>query len=538
MTTFRIFSVVTICGILAAAPAWAAESETPPPIARVVIYPDGALVTRPIAVTCHKGTTTAELRGLPPTIDTNSLRAAVSGDDARLEGLSVVQRVREQSYSDDLAALEEQIHAAEVRGEALKQQAARADVDRERATALQQGIGPYVAREAAVEPKPNVAAWTAALDQTRKTIEQSQELKRRALIESREVQKQLAELQRRRSELQAAAPQKALDAKVALSCTGRASVELSYVVPEASWSPAYEARADEAHGTVTLRVLAQVQQSTGESWKDVAVTLSTALSSRDARPPKQQRLYLGANEQAPEKKVLVRREETADHLDADKNEAPAAGGEAAADQGLSVQLRVPGSVDVPGTGQSVRVPIETLDLPASFGLVVVPKVLPYVVHRAVAQNSAHYPLLPGPVDLFARGGYLGTGQLERTAEHDQLKLAFGLDEMTKVHRVVLAEQVVEKNFLGTSRKLKYGYRVELASSAKSPTSVEVQEPIPVSELDDVKVSVEKETTTPGAQLLASDGLLTWSVPLQPGERKNVEVHFSVEIPSSYDSNGL
>ena len=67
--------------------------------------------------------------------------------------------------------------------------------------------------------------------------------------------------------------------------------------------------------------------------------------------------------------------------------------------------------------------------------------------------------------------------------------------------------------------------------------MELQEHIPVSELEDVKVVVEKETTG-GYSQVATDGLLAWPVTLGPGERKTVELHFTVEVPTKYDPAGL
>lgn len=516
----------------------ALAAETPPPVVRATVYPDGAMVVRAVEADCRSGEATAEFAGLPPALDPSSIHASATGNDANIKGLSVVDRLREKPYGEELTRIDAQLKDLTSKIAAIQRDTTRAQSAAARATTMRQSMAPFLAREAVVEAKPNLAAWTAGMETTRKAIEESRKTIRANEIQSRELNKQLEDLRQRRELLAGSAPEHAWDVRVALSCSTRTRVELSYVVDSAGWSPVYEARADEAAGTVALSMLALVHQATGEKWNDATVILSTSLSRRDARPPNMERLYLGANEKKEEKKVLVRRNEAAQHLSEAGGKNDSSGGEAAPqDQGLSVQLTIPGAVDVPGDGSNVRLAVETHTLPAQFSLATAPKVQPVVVHRAVLRNESHHPLLPGPIDLFNKGGYLGTTRLDRTAEHDDLKLAFGLDENVKVKRVVLKEQSSQTGLFGSNRRLEYGYRIELSAAGSKATKVEVQEHVPVSELDDVKVLVAKETT-PGAQLVAADGIMTWTVPLQPGEKKNVELHFTIDIPSSYDSGGL
>jgi uncharacterized protein (TIGR02231 family) len=528
---------VALATALLAAPAFA--GEMPPPVIRATVYPDGAIVVRAVDAECRSGAATADFLGLPPVLDPNSVRAAATTPDASVMGLSLTDRLRERPYGDELARLDAEIKDVQRQIDDLERDSQRALVSQQRAASLRERMAPFVAREAVVEVKPNVAAWTAGLAATRKAIEDARATAHDDGIRIRKLTEKRDDLQRHRNELSGAAPEHAWDARVALSCSGRTHVELSYVVVEAAgWTPLYEAREDPAAGNVSLAMLAQVHQATGEPWSDVGITLSTAHAVRDSRPPTLQRLYLGAMEHKEEQKVLVRRDEAAQHLSrpTDKNAEPT-GPALPEDQGLSVQLAIQGTSDVPGDGSMIRLPVETHTLAAHFSLLSVPKVLPAVVHRAVFRNETGHPLLPGPVDLFGRSGFLGTSHLDQIAEHDDVKLAFGLDEAVKVKRVVLREQSSQTGLFGSSRRLDYAYRVELNAAGSTPVKVEVQEHIPVSELDDVKVTVGKETSE-GAQVSAVDGLLTWLVPLQPGEKKNIELHFSIDITSSYESGGL
>ena len=67
--------------------------------------------------------------------------------------------------------------------------------------------------------------------------------------------------------------------------------------------------------------------------------------------------------------------------------------------------------------------------------------------------------------------------------------------------------------------------------------VELSEHVPVSELDDVKVELEPESTV-GYTLAANDGIATWKVPLAPGEQRTVDLAFHVDAPSDYDTGAM
>lgn len=540
-----ILSTLLLPALLLAAPALAAEEarEAPPPVVKAVVYPDRALVTRMIKVDCAKGPLAAVFKALPFGLDPTTLKAAASGADAQVEGVSLYQRVLAEAQTAQLKDLDAQIEALQVKVQEQNQVRERALAERGQAESLRGMSVPFITREAAVEKKPNLPAWAAAFDATRDLMDEADGRRRAADVARRELGQKLQELQVRRAQIASAAPRRVQDAELAVRCgaSGPARVELSYMTGGVSWEPLYEARANDARNAIDLSVLASIVQATGEPWKDVEVTLSTATTRRDATPPQLQRLYLGATPEVQDKKVLVRRDEEVSRLSSVAPAGAPSTGEApmaAEDQGLSVQLRVPGTVDFPGDGRPTRVAVETLKLAASFQLLTMPKLLPHAFRSAEAQNTARYPLVPGRVDLFSGGGFIGSTRLPLVSRGDKVKLAFGIDEQVKVKRIVVEELKKDPGFFGSTRRLTYAYRVELQSFAPRAAEVRLQEQVPVSQMDDVKVLIDPKATTQGWELAKDDGFVTWKVALAPKEKKTVELRFAVEIPAKYDSSSL
>jgi uncharacterized protein (TIGR02231 family) len=506
-----------------------------PQVSSVVVYPDRAQVTRVAQAPCG-GRTAVLFEGIPPAADPSSFRA--SANLGTVEGLRGFERTRKEAFSRELAQVESELEKVNVEQRALQDAAARAATGRRVGAQYETVATALISRDMTVG-KPDTRSWqsafdqslTARLDAAQKGAELSEQQRLLAWREE--------DLRRRQGQLQTAATRRERVAEVLVSCPrGRPTmVELTYLVGGASWSPHYEARAQEPQG-VELGAWATVQQSTGEDWTGARLTLSTAVPSQDATVPEIRRLVVYVQRRTDEKKVLVRREETISHAQvgsADKAEGE--GSLAARAQGLSVQLEVPKPVDVPGTGQAVRVFVGRYKLPSQFAWRSAPALAPFAFRVAEVTNAAPFPLLAGPLESFGKSGFLGRYPQERVAQGAPFTLTFGVEDQVKVKRVVLEEVKREAGLFNMRKRYRYAYRFELANHLPGPVELELTDRVPVAELDDVTVEIGKKTTA-GYTVHPQDGVVTWKLRLDKGEQRNVELHFHVDVPDSYDTGGL
>ncbi|HVH97895.1 MAG TPA: DUF4139 domain-containing protein [Enhygromyxa sp.] len=89
-------------------------------------------------------------------------------------------------------------------------------------------------------------------------------------------------------------------------CTGpglveRVRVKLHYFVPGARWAPSYTVRLDGSMRTGSLELHALVGQATGEDWRGVALTLSTAIPQQWTELPKLESQRIGRRQPPPTK---------------------------------------------------------------------------------------------------------------------------------------------------------------------------------------------------------------------------------------------
>jgi uncharacterized protein (TIGR02231 family) len=496
-------------------------------VTRVVVYPDRAQVTRAVQVSCGAQAVTAEFASLPPSADPASLRAQVS--EGGVESVDVVEEPRAGAFSSEVNDLEQQLRSIGAQLAALRDAREKAQGLDRLAGNLETVSAELISGEIS---QPDVKAWRSALDQTLKARLEAARQRSEAGVRERELNQRAADAHHRLSQLGQARDRRERRAEVLVSCPAghSARVELTYLVGGASWQPAYEARAGE--NAVELSLFATVRQSTGEKWEGAQLALSTAVPSDDATPPEVSALRVFADPREPPKKVLVRRDELQRHAEAGGAGRSATVGLPAEQQGLSVQLVVKGPADVSGDGTPARILVASTRLAAAFAWKTVPREVPFVFRVADLVNTAPFPLLAGEVDLFRRGAYLGRIPLERTAEGARFHLSFGLEEGVKVKRVVLEEIARDQGLFKSAQRFRYAYRFELENHLGRAEQIELSEQMPVSELSDVEVALEDRTTA-GFKRNLEDGIVTWKLSLAPGEKRELQLAFHVDVPNDY-----
>lgn len=503
----------------------------------VVVFPDRAQVTRVAAVQCGARVPVV-FENVPPVAAQGSFRATLKGEGS-IDGLRAELVSRQKEYSEKATAVRTQLEALAVQLETLGDQLSALQTQQRANQKYNDIAAQLISRELADAPNPK--GWTQALDGTLSSsfsaAKQASELSSKLRV----LRLEQEELLRQQQELQLASARQSWTVEVLATCPAGKPAELSltYLVGGTGWSPEYEARANEAEGTVELSTWATLQQGTGEDWSQVELSLSTAMPSLNATPPQLKVLQLSAYDKGPEKKVLVRREEYVDRAQAGSgaiDQSPS-GGLIAREQGLSVQLAVPEKARVPGDGAPVRLFVGKAKLKAKFELRAAPRALPAAFRVAELNNSGAWPLLPGRLDAFRSTGLVGRYQLDRVPQGGVFTLTFGLEDSLRVKRTIVDELKRDVGLFNDKKRFTYAYKFEVANYGKQAVTLTLAEQLPVSELADIAVSIGEKTTT-GYVMDKEDGIAKWALPLKPGEKKTVELTFRVDVPNSYDTGGL
>ncbi|HOX46245.1 MAG TPA: mucoidy inhibitor MuiA family protein [Myxococcota bacterium] len=521
----------------------AVRAEDPaPPIEKVVVFADRADVTRSTAATCQAGRAEVVFSGLPTGIDQRTLRADASGKakaigtTSRLVPLEEDRDVRVAALRKELQAAYDEQRRLEEELQGLAERGGGVD-----------GYGNYfqtLAREEARNAKPDLGAWERVLDFMRLERLNASERRVELQVSLRKKARELQRLERRLARLAPSAVAEALSVAVAVECRGeeRPRVSLSYVVPGATWKPEYDLRFLPRSGKVgpgkaELTVAVVVQQSTGEDWQGVELNLSTAKPRLGAEAPYPAPIVIQGYK-AGEQKILVDAMEKREQLAGPGDTAAAAGPQSASfeDRGQSCMLTMPRKASVQADGRPYWMPLDVVSADASAKLITIPRLKPYVFQVVQLKNPAAYPLLPGRLHAYRSGSYVGDTKLEYKAAGEPMEVSLGLDEELRIERKPIEERDREAGALSTKKHIDRAYRFKLSNGSRGGVPVEIREGVPVSKTEEVEIEIVKDDTSPGYQLDKHRGILSWVVDLKPGEKKELDLRYSIHLPEDWQVN--
>lgn len=496
----------------------------------LLLTEDRGLLTRRGAASWAGGPATLRVSGLSPVLVDASVQVALRGPGVAAGHVRVerrwvpLQRPSERS-ADQLAR---EARALADRVEAL-------DAALERVAARGLGINAELQRYAALlirnagrglsEP----ARMDADLARLRARLLEIPERSASLRAERQEAQRAKADLEALIGAIERG--EQRLETTISIAATApegpiEAELELRYLLPDALWRPAYEARLRTgATPQVRWLVQAMVWQRTGEDWPDVRVTLSTARPSAGAALPPLHDDPLGVRPKTPEERRTVK----ADFRDQVIQTAALAEGQAEAlpgvdDGGETRVLRASAPVRLPSDGRPHRVHVSGFDAPASLRWLCVPERDASVFRELSLENRGAEPLLAGPVVLVLDGAYVGVGDIPFVAPGERYALSFGSNDDVVVG--FQRTRKVEKRKL-LSDLVWFVTETTLHHTGGAPLDLEVLGRLPVSELEKVTVVRAPSSRTPEGP--DEHGHVRWRLRLQPGGREELSLGFRLEL---------
>src|SRR5712672_1864606 len=277
MTSLIVFTT------LAAMQARAANVEATSAVDAVTVYPDGASVTRAIAVDLPGGDNTLVIKDFPLTLDPSSLR--VEGEAGAKLTIGAIDTRRPRAAPPvDRPELDKRI-------EALKDERANLDGAIAAATARRKFAERFAeASPAGIgdkgEARP-IADWRAAFAAVAEEVASADAAIRDAERKQRDIDREIARLESDR----AIKPPSKLEVRIDLAATAatRTALRVTYAVRNARWTPLYDARLDtgakDRKPALELVRRAEITQATGEDWSNVTLGVSTVRVARGGNAP-------------------------------------------------------------------------------------------------------------------------------------------------------------------------------------------------------------------------------------------------------------
>jgi uncharacterized protein (TIGR02231 family) len=551
-------------------PALAQEAPAVLPLAAaasaVTLYPDQATVTRTGAIDLPAGDSLIVLGGIPAGLLRDSVTARGTAAAAVAIGAVEVRQAsfdpragdaRRAELTERLRAIDDEIATVDVR---IAAQAAQlALIERLGAGFAAQPARPPAAGDS---PRPALdpAAWRSAWETVRDGTAEAAEATRIARQARRTLEAQRALVQAEIGGLRPTPPG-TLEITVALRAEAATRLELSvsYQVPGARWQPVYEARLDSTAGRLTLRQEAIVTQRTGEDWRDVTLTLSTARPAADQRAPELQpwRIRLVDPAEAARLAAALR-----DQVERRPQAAPTRGATAAApageappapapreaeavaavtaSAGFAVEYRIPGRATLRSDGTDRRVRIGDLAAEAGLSVRAIPRLDPRGFLIARFANPGETPTLPGQASLHLDGVFVGRVALPMLRPREETVLSFGPDDRVRVSYAIQAQRRGEEGGLLSARTRSRTTEalITIRNFHQRRMDIVVADQLPVSGEEPLAVTLIADPAPSARDVDGRPGVLTWSATYAPGEERRIRFGYTVTLPRDREVIGL
>lgn len=531
-----------------ASPSWAADVDATSAIDTVAVYPDGATVTRVIAIDLGSGDSTLVAKDFPLTLDPSSLR--VEGEaGAKLTIGTIDARPPRAAPPVNLPELDKRIEAfkderADLQG-AIDAAIARRKFAQRFAEASPAGLGEKG------EARP-ITEWRAAFTAVAEEVAAADTAIRDAARKQREIDRQIAQLEADRS----AKPPSKLEVRidVASATATKATLRVTYAVRNARWLPLYDARLDtgakDRKPQLELVRRAEVTQSTGEDWSNVTLGVSTVRIARGGSAPVLGTL-VAQYPQVPKPMAAGSMPDNA-RLRSSLAPAPAAepaqadrlqqfkfgAGTAIGEQEATAEIgdfqatfKIPGRVSLSVAEGAKSLKIAAMTVPADLAVRAAPVMDPTAFLEASFKQTDDTTLLPGKVAIYRDGVFVGRGKLSASVKDDIVRLGFGADDKVKVERAVLKRNEGSAGLIVTSKTDERAFKTTVRNGHDFPIHVAIEDQLPVSENDEIVVEMLPATTPPTAKDIHDRrGVLEWSFDAKPGEVKDINFAWRVRWP--------
>jgi uncharacterized protein (TIGR02231 family) len=315
---------------------------------------------------------------------------------------------------------------------------------------------------------------------------------------------------------------------------GEGTIRCGYGVPCAQWRPRHEAHLmqDDRALLVTHGV---IWQNTGEDWKDICLTLSTAKPSLglDAELPGEDMLELREKTREERKTIrimardqAIQKTGLADEL-MEEPPLPVDGGE-------TQIYRLPEKVTLMSQRRPHFFKIDQLWMDATTSLYAAPELDSHVFHRSIVRNTQARPILAGPVLLQRKGIFIGAGRLDFVGPNEVFHLWWGSEDLLSISRYV--DEKTDDPRLLQGPKIHRTISLHMRNLSGEATFFQLHERVPTSELEQIRVKVKdlpERASGPD-----SDGFIMIEVDMGPGEEKTIGYSYTLDIDRDVDYQGV
>ncbi|WP_061247188.1 mucoidy inhibitor MuiA family protein [Leptospira noguchii] len=356
----------------------------------------------------------------------------------------------------------------------------------------------------------------------------------------KDLKKKLSELQGKMNVILSLSEKSSRMTKILVSFTGTEKKEgrlnLTYQSGKVSWKPFYSVSMD-GKEKVEFEYFAEINQESGEDWKNINLLLSTSSPDVSGRRPRlsSQRLYDQKKQTNKDGIVAIQGQNLAEESNvAPEVESPEAEMTGRSEEsGSGFLFRYSKPVTLLSRKESKKISLASFVTEAAFTTLYVPSLKRYPLIKGIFKNVSGFPILPGEVAVFRQAGMVGTSNFGYVSPGEKAEISFGSEnEIRAIYRK--ESNQTKEGILSGTKIIEKSIRVELENFGKESRTISFQESIPVSGVENVKVLIDSNTTPGHSEIKKDSGILEWKLDLKPNQKQEIKLKYRVSFPADFD----
>ena len=540
MNKFAIAALLTVASSLYASTAAATEVETS--VSEVIVYTDGALVTRSAILNLVAGEQQIELTGLPSNLDAETLRLEVNNKGVRVGQVNIKVNEFIESTDPVVVSLKDKIA---VKGNQIRQLQ-----DSSNAAQLQlkflDSLATGYSKQAwigSAQGSADVVSWQKALGLMQSGSEAANKIIRKNILSVSRLNSEMSLLQRELSDKRSL---KASNSSVFINLSSnelsKAVVKVHYLQDQAGWGPSYEARLSSADGKLLLAQKAVLWQGTEEAWPNAKVTLSTSQPSQQMQAPKLNSQFFDLREKP--RPVQARRSKAyasapmASSQAGDREAIVVAGTKRVAEWSGSYSQNFPiaGRISVSNNDdETQRYDLEIFEFSVKLVTQITPMQSTQAYLSARFTHAGKTPIYGDQMLVYVDGVLMGSAQMPTILPGAEVTLPMGIDRRIEVkvdnlgglggHAGVIKKQVTDSTDLV----------FEITNRRSSLANIEVRAVYPVSKNKALKITIgDNATPATESNVDGNTGVALWQREVKAGETWSINYNVSRTRPADRD----
>lgn len=321
-------------------------------------------------------------------------------------------------------------------------------------------------------------------------------------------------------------------------------MRISYITPDAGWSPAYDIRSQGMDKPILLTYKADVIQNTGLNWDKVKLILTSTNPSLNITAPTLSPWYLSLyNNTAKfrQSNMDMKMAMPAPALEA-MSEAPRAQLSKGVTRYVTTNnngINLSHAIALPYTLKNSTEPntlvINQKEVVADYRYLTTPKLVEEVYLQAEVKDWENLNLLNGRANIYYMNSFVGNSYINTNELTELLSIPFGIDKNIQISRVNNEKIRKEPIFIGTTIEQKESYTIKVRNTYNSPVKVTIYDQLPLSQENNINVS---DAVYKDGVLDKDTGEIEWNITLGAKEEKSLPLNYTLSYPKNRQIMGL